>query len=561
MAVTRDRTPIGTLMVRKGLLTEVQLREALDRQREAGGKLGETCVRLGFLTEDQMLDVVEGQIGVPRVRLGGYLVEPEALGLVPASVARRHLVVPLFRIENTLTVAMVDPLNVYAIDELHQITSLDVDPALSSRGEIDEAIRQYYGSGGTIRDVISEASRAHAASGRAEDLSPEAMAQDAPVIRLVNLLLSQAVAESASDVHVEPCAADVRVRFRVDGVLHEQSSLPQHMAAAVASRIKIMANLDIAERRIPQDGRLQLSVAGRSVDMRVSTYPTIFGEKVVVRVLDKERMAIGLEQVGLEPDTLSSFEEVIVRPTGIVLITGPTGSGKTTTLYGVLRRIATIEKNVMTIEDPIEYFLDVVNQSQMNLRAGLTFATGLRSILRQDPDVIMVGEIRDLETAEVAIRAAMTGHLVLSTLHTNDAAGALARLVDMGVEPFLVASSVVAVLAQRLARKVCRECAAPYTPPEEALARIGPAAAQLSREALRRGKGCAVCKHTGYQGRTGLFELLRMDSTIEDLMTQKATASLIRDRAVAAGMRTLRSDGLLKAARGATTVEEVLKVT
>ncbi len=416
MAVRRDRTPIGTLMVRKGLLTEAQLREALDRQREAGGKLGETCVRLGFLTEDQMLDVVEGQIGVPRVRLGGYLVEPEALGLVPASVARRHLVVPLFRIENTLTVAMADPLNVYAIDELHQITSLDVDPALSSRGEIDEAIRQYYGSGGTIRDVISEASRAHAASGRAEDLSPEAMAQDAPVIRLVNLLLSQAVAESASDVHVEPCAADVRVRFRVDGVLHEQSSLPQHMAAAVASRIKIMANLDIAERRIPQDGRLQLSVAGRSVDMRVSTYPTIFGEKIVVRVLDKERMAIGLEQVGLEPDTLSAFEEVIVRPTGIVLITGPTGSGKTTTLYGVLRRIATIEKNVMTIEDPIEYFLDIVNQSQMNLRAGLTFATGLRSILRQDPDVIMVGEIRDLETAEVA---AMTRRLRSpSTLHS-----------------------------------------------------------------------------------------------------------------------------------------------
>ena len=388
--MTQDTRPLGRILVSKGMLSEAQVEQALARQKASGGKLGEACVSLGFITEDELLDVLEMQLGVPRVRLESYLIEPEAVSLVPLPVARRHGVIPIFRIDQTLTVAMADPLNVYAIDEMNQITGLDIDPALSSRREIEDALRRHHGAGNTIQEMVAEIDRTQSAPAEAKPAAAEALAEDGPVIRLVNALLSQAISEGGSDLHLEPTPSGVRVRMRVDGVLHEVSRIPRAMHAPVVSRIKVMGHLDIAERRMPQDGRLQVQAGARSVDMRVSTFPTHLGEKVVVRVLDQGRVPMGLDQLGMEPDARKTLEEVITRPTGIVLLTGPTGSGKTTTLYAALRRVATIEKNVMTVEDPIEYFLDTVNQTQVNPRAGLTFATGLRSVLRQDPDVIMV---------------------------------------------------------------------------------------------------------------------------------------------------------------------------
>jgi type IV pilus assembly protein PilB len=560
MSPARNKQRIGELLIGKGHLTEAQLEQVLAQQRKAGGKVGEICLQMGFITEDQMVDVLASQLGVPRVQLSSYLIEPEVLKLVPQSAARRHRVIPLFRIEDTLTVAMADPLNVYAIDEIQQCSGLELDPTITTPSEIEEALKQHYGVGGSFQDVIAELARERPETSGDETRSLEALAQDAPVIKLVNVLLAQAVSESASDIHLEPTPREPRVRLRVDGILHEIPAFPAHSHAAVVSRIKIMANLDIAEKRVPQDGRLQLSIGRREVDMRVSSYPTAFGEKIVIRVLDKARMQIDLEQLGLEPDTRDVLESVIRRPTGIVLLTGPTGSGKTTTLYGALQRISSLEKNVMTIEDPIEYYLDVVNQSQVNPKAGLTFASGLRSILRQDPDVIMVGEIRDQDTAEIAIRASMTGHLVFSTLHTNDAAGAITRLVDIGLEPYLPASTVTAVLAQRLVRVVCDECAVSDRPGPEMLARLGQDHG-VQLDGLRRGKGCASCHGTGFHGRTGLFELLEMNGTLQDLVSQKTSAAVLRKAAVAQGMRTLRQDGLLKASRGLTSLEEVLKVT
>lgn len=556
--MTLHARPIGQILLSKGMLTEARLEEALAWQKNSGGKLGEVCLALGFVTEDDLLDVLEVQLGLPRVRLDAYLIEPEAVALIPQAVARRHGLIPIFRIDRTLTVAMADPLNVYAIDEVQQITGLDVDTAIASRREIDDALHRHYGTASTLQQMVAEIDSTSAAE--AKPVAAEATAEDGPVIRLVNALLSQAIGDGGSDLHLEPTPSGVRVRVRVDGALHEVSRLPRAMHAPVVSRIKVMGHLDIAERRVPQDGRLQVQAGARMVDMRVSTFPTHLGEKVVVRVLDPSRVPMGLDQLGMEPDTQEALEEAIARPTGIVLLTGPTGSGKTTTLYAALRRVATIEKNVMTVEDPIEYFLDTVNQTQVNPRAGLTFATGLRSILRQDPDVIMVGEVRDQETAEMAIRAAMTGHLILSTLHTNDAASALSRLVDMGVEPFLAASAVTGILGQRLVRVVCRACAEPCAPAPETLARLGPDV-RIATEGLRRGRGCPRCRETGYQGRMGIFELLRMDPDLEDLVCAKARASAIRARAVAGGMRTLRQDGLLRAERGVTTLEEVLRVT
>ncbi|MDP3937782.1 MAG: GspE/PulE family protein [Deltaproteobacteria bacterium] len=560
MTQPQARLRIGEILVQKGYLTEAQLQKVLERQKECGGKLGDTCVKMGVITDDQKTDGLALQLGIARVQLASYLIEPEVLSLVTPSMASRNKLVPLFRIEDTLTVAMADPLNIYAIDELRRQTGLEIDSTITTLKEIDEALRQHYGVGAGFQKEIAELGREQGVDLNESGRTEESRSQDAPIIKLVNTVLAQAVGESASDIHIEPMSKALRVRYRVDGILHEASSIPAGAHGAVVSRLKVMAGLDISERRIPQDGRFQVAAGGRNVDMRMSTYPSILGEKVVIRVLDKTKMGIALEGLGMDAEVLAALEGAILRPSGILLLTGPTGSGKTTTLYAALQRIASIEKNVMTIEDPVEYDLETVTQSQVNQKAGLTFATGLRSILRQDPDVIMVGEIRDRETAEIAVRAAMTGHLVLSTLHTNDAPSAVPRLVELGLERFVVASSLNAVLAQRLVRKVCGECAEPCRPSDETLARLGPGI-ELPLEDLRRGAGCTGCQGTGFRGRTGLFEMFEMTESMQDFVGRDVSAVSLRKEASENGMRLLRQDGIDKAVRGTTTIEEVLRVT
>ena len=551
MPAVRQAKPLQELLVEQGIVSPEQVRSAQARAATLGCSLKQVITQQGLMTDEDLTDLLAKQFGMTTVDLATYLIKPEVVQLVPESLARKHTLIPVFKIAQTLTVAVNDPLNVFAVDEVRLKTRCEVKTVLASESAIRKAIDQYYGASGTIAEV---AKAIKAAEGPRRD---EDAAQDAPVIRLVDLLILQAMKEGASDIHLEPGEDTLRTRFRIDGMLQEVNGPPRHLHSFIISRIKVLANLDVAEKRKPQDGRFRLRIEHREIDLRVSTIPTQWGEKVVMRLLDSASVVLSLEQLGFAPEAQADFERLIRAPHGILLVTGPTGSGKTTTLYAALNAINSIEKNILTIEDPIEYQLIGTNQVQVNSKADVTFSSALRSFLRQDPDVIMVGEIRDRDTADIAIQAALTGHLVFSTLHTNDAPGGLARLMDMGVEPFLIASSVIGIVAQRLVRIVCPRCKAAYRPTPQVAKLL-----QLDEQAtLVRGAGCDACKRTGYKGRMAIFEVLPVSDAIRELINARSASHIIRDAARAAHMRTLHEDGLAKARSGITTVEEVLRVT
>ncbi len=553
------REALGGILVRMGFLNEAQLQHALEVQGRTGERLGRILVRMGLITEEDLAKAIGVQWGYPYVSLSSTPVDPEVVRLVPQHIASRHKVLAFGRNGDRLLVALVDPLNLLALDDVRLVTGMDVEARITTEDELMQAINKYYHVGTIFEQAVVTEEEAAGDEEVSLDRLRE-MVDEAPVVKLVNVILDQAIREGASDVHIEPHRNGLHVRYRIDGVLHDVMSPPKNLKAALVSRIKIVANLDIAERRKPQDGRIHLKVDGREIDLRVSTLPTMFGEKVVMRILDQSNALISLNRLGMASDVQATWEELASKPYGMILVTGPTGSGKTTTLYATLSKINTLDKNIITVEDPVEYQLPRINQVQVNPKAGLTFATGLRSILRQDPDVIMVGEIRDRETAEIAVQAALTGHLVLSTLHTNDAPSAFTRLVDMGIEPFLITSSVIGVLAQRLARQICAKCKEAYRPPREAVRRLSEELAEVEDLVLYRGAGCEYCRQTGYKGRTGVYELLVVTDRIRELVVRRASANEIREAARAEGFRTMRDDGIRKVLEGVTTIEEILRV-
>lgn len=558
----RVRRKLGELLLKAGLITSEQLADGLEEQKKLGEKLGQVLVRLGYITENDIINIMGEQLRVPRVEMDNYVVDPMVLGLIPEGVAREQQVIPLFIDDGVLHVAMTDPLDIFAIDEVARITNMEVEPHICTVAEMERSLSQYFGERHSLADIIEslpqesiEGDESEVEIGRLQTV-----AQEAPVVKLVNNIIAQAIRDSASDVHIEPEEKLLRVRYRIDGILYEIHNTPKRLQLPIISRIKIMSRIDIANRRTPQDGRIDIKVENREIAIRVSTFPTVYGENVVMRLLDKSTSLYRLDRLGLQKDDLERFEQFTRKPYGMILATGPTGSGKTTTLYAILNRVNSVEKNIKTIEDPVEYRLDGVRQSQVNPRAGLTFATGLRAILRQDPDIIMVGEIRDHETADIAVQAALTGHLVFSTVHTNDAAGAVVRLADMGIAPFLIASSVIGVIGQRLVRTICPECRETYTPSHAYLKSVG-----LGYEGnsinLHRGKGCSFCKNSGYRGRTGIFEILSMSDSIRERIVDRCSSAVISSVAKQEGMRSLREDAIEKTLSGVTTLEEAVRVT
>lgn len=554
---------IGEMLINLGKLSREKLEEALKLQSQSSQdkRLGELLVELGYCSEDDIVEALSVQTGLPVVNLREERINPDVIALLPPEVAYRHMVLPIGRKDSALRVAMADPFDVVTEDILRFITGLNVEPCLARPSDIKLLIEQHY-----MRRVMQESQDEQVEvveEVEEEEIGdPTRLAKEALVIRLVDMLTRNAVRERATDIHIEPFERSLRIRYRIDGILHEVPAPAKRFHPAIVSRIKIMANLDITERRKPQDGRIRIRVFGREIDLRVSIIPTMFGESVVLRILDKSAALLTLEQLGMMLDDLSKFERVIQVPYGIILATGPTGSGKTTTLYAAIQKLYTPELKFITIEDPVEYQIDGVNQIQVNPQIGVTFANALRSILRHDPDIIMVGEIRDAETAEIAIHAALTGHLVFSTLHTNDAPGAITRLLEMGMEPFLVASALQGILAQRLVRKICEQCKIEYDPGDavrEML--IAEGFEEAANCKLYKGIGCDNCRYTGYFGRTGIFELLVMDETIREMVLRKASSGEIRQVAIEHGMHTLRQDGLRKAILGITTIEEVERAT
>ena len=550
------RKPLGQSLVELGNLSAEGLARALEEQRRTGTALREVLLRLNLAPESAILEYYEEQLGIPRMDLSTYVLEPEIVHLLPDRVARQYTVLPLFKIGSTLTIAMADPLDVVALDEVKKSTGLEVDVVVSSESQIKEAIDRLNPVGAGLDQLAREQALRQVA---AEVVArPE---EDGPIIRFVNAVVQQAVREGASDLHLEPEESSFRIRLRVDGILREVSIQAKALFAPVVSRVKIMAALDIAERRLPQDGRIRMSVMGRDLDLRVSTFPTIHGENVVLRLQDRSAAMIDLKELGLAPQPLSVLERMIKKPNGIVLVTGPTGSGKTTTLYACIHRINSVERNIVTLEDPVEFYLSTIRQTQVDPDAGLTFARGLRALLRQDPDIVMVGEIRDPETAEISVRSALTGHLVLSTLHTNDAPSTINRMVDMGIEPFLVASSTNLIMAQRLLRKICNSCKSDVKLHPEVLRELGLSDEAARKENFKEGKGCVDCNNTGYKGRMGVYEVMPMSPKIKDQVLDRASTAAIKKTAVADGMLTLRADALIKLKNGITTAEEVLKET
>lgn len=550
---------VEELLLERSLITEEQLKKVKEDSKKKGISVVKLLVRSAIVSEDDYAQVLSDILGVPYVDLNNYLVDERIIKLIPENIARKYKVIPIFKIGNALTVAMADPKDIMVMDDLARRSKCEIESVLSTQTAILNAIDQYYGVTGSVDEVIKDIDKdrkKQKAEGEADSKKLSEMAEEAPVIKLVNLIVMQAVKDGASDIHIEPEEDSLKVRFRVDGVLHEMFSPPKHLESALISRVKILSGIDISEKRKPQDGRFNIKIENRNVDFRISTFPTIYGENVVIRILDKGAVLVDLNKLGFSKQSQKRFETLIKRPHGIILVTGPTGSGKTTTLYSALSTIDSEEKNIITIEDPVEYHLGRIRQSQINPKAGLTFASGLRSILRQDPDVIMVGEIRDRETAEIAVQAALTGHLVFSTLHTNDAAGALTRLVDMGLEPFLISSSVIGILAQRLVRKICEKCKHPYAPSGEILKGL-----DMEAKELFKGKGCNACKSTGYKGRIGIFELLIVNEDIKKMIVDNASSDSIKKKAIDMGMRTLRDDGLAKVLEGITTADEVIKAT
>ena len=562
MVVAKKRT-LEEILLERGAITSEQLHAALARQREEGGDLRHILLEMGLLEEEELLQALSLQLGVPYLSLSDPSVKlHRETNAFPLKFMQQYKFVPMKLDAGVVHVVMGDPTDVYTLDSIRLQSGCEVNVYLGSEREILKALDKHYGSTSSmeriIRDIEDEAGGGE--DGEEDVGQLKDLASEAPVIRLVNLLIAKAVEGRASDIHIEPFEGRLRVRYRIDGVLMDAESPPKKLQAAVVSRIKLMAKMNIAERRLPQDGRIRVEVGRKDLDIRVSTIPTIYGESVVMRLLDRASVLLWLPELGFPKDIQQRFDVLVKRPHGMMLVTGPTGSGKTTTLYAALREINSVAKKIITIEDPVEYQLEGVNQIQVKPKIGVTFAAGLRHIVRQDPDVILVGEIRDRETAEIAIHAALTGHLVLSTLHTNDAPGAITRLLDMGIEDYLVSSTLLAVLAQRLVRRICSNCKAPYIPEEGALKELEPSAGGRGLP-LFKGQGCATCNHTGYFGRMGIFEFLVMDEEIQHLVLQKADANGIRDRAMKLGMRTLWQDGAEKVLAGATTLEEVMRVT
>jgi type IV pilus assembly protein PilB len=559
-----DKELLFKALVPTGVVTEAQFKKAEEESEATGTSIENILINLGLIKKEALYQTVAKHLNLPFIDPATYYVEPEIIALIPEKVARKYQVVPLFRVANTLTVGMANPQNIEVIDELALLTSLEISPILAPADSINEALDRFYRPVKTPENladtmkVIEEGQMPQEAPEAIEEKkSLEELASEAPIVRFVNEIIHQALKERASDIHFEPEEKNLRIRFRVDGLMHTVTEAPAQMKPAVVSRIKILAKLNIAEKRKPQDGQFEMAVDSKKIDFRVSTFPTIYGEACVLRILDKSGVMIGMTDLGFSPENLIKFNALIRSPYGIILVTGPTGSGKTTTLYAALDAVRSEEKNIMTLEDPVEYHLPLIRQAQINPKAGLTFATGLRSILRQDPDIIMVGEIRDTETAEIAVQAALTGHLVFSTLHTNNATGALTRLIDMGIEPFLVASTVIGVLAQRLARRICEYCKEPYHMVSEISSHL-----HLDSTAqLFKGKGCPECNNTGYRGRIGLFELLVVDDTIRKMVVEKRSAEEIQKFLASKGFKTMRDDGLEKVRAGITTLEEVLRIT
>jgi type IV pilus assembly protein PilB len=550
---------LAEILLAEGLVDEGQLSSAYDEHQRVGRSLGRVLVDHGVLTETQLVAALAQQIGLPFVDLQEQVVDGSATGRVNGAVVRRHTALPIgYSADGKLLVAMADPGNVFALDDFRSMTGMDVRPVVATRADVLAAIDRYYRADADLDDLTS----ALDVGPETEDLSKvKEIVEDAPIVKYVNLLITQAIQDRASDIHLEPTESDLRVRFRIDGVLHEVMRSPRAIQSGVISRLKIMADIDIAERRIPQDGRLSVTANGRKVDLRVATLPTVWGEKVVMRVLDNSTASLDLGDLGFSDGNYERFSRSFTKPYGMILVTGPTGSGKSTTLYATLNIVSRPEVNVITVEDPVEYRLPGINQVQVNAKAGLTFAAALRSILRSDPDVVLVGEIRDHETAQIAIEASLTGHLVLSTLHTNDAPSAVTRLTEMGVEPFLVGSALDAVLAQRLTRRLCKRCKAAYTPSPEDLLRVGfPWEPGSSLPELFRPVGCASCARTGYKGRVALHEVMTVSESIERLAVERASSTAIGEVARSEGMVTLRMDGWLKVLEGVTSIEEVLRV-
>jgi type IV pilus assembly protein PilB len=563
----KAREPLlGEICLAHGWVTDEQVQQASDIQRQSNARLGRILVDMGAISEQQLSQALAEQWGLHYTDLADAAVDSEIARLIPSYLARRHGVVAVGRDGNRLRVAMSDPSNVVAIDDIRLLTGLEVDVVISSSADIDRAQSLVYGTGGAeIEEMLSRGSEPEITEGeRAEETNLESLrtaVEEAPIIRAVNQILSQAIQSGASDIHIEPQRHDVKVRLRIDGVLQDLMSPPKSVQAPLISRIKILADMDIAERRLPQDGHIHLRADGREFDMRVSTLPTVLGEKVVLRVLDQSSTKVALHDIGFTSQILAAWEALITKPYGFLLVTGPTGSGKTTTLYTSLARINTPERNIVSVENPVEYQIPRVNQVQVNPKVGLTFASGLRTILRQDPDVVLIGEIRDRETAEIAVQASMTGHLVLSTIHTNDAPGAVVRLRDMGIEPFLITSSLIGVLAQRLVRVICAKCKESYVPPADALKRLGVDGEEGAETVhLFRGRGCDACRKTGYKGRIGVFELMVMTDRLRSLAVSGAPTEKLRDAAIEDGMRTLKQDAVQKVLEGVTTFEEMLRV-
>jgi type IV pilus assembly protein PilB len=561
IATARRRARLGELLVEARLISAEQLEKALEVQQQSGERLGKVLVTLAMATQDAIARAVASQLNIEYVNVQTVEISEDVLTALPEALIRRHSVIPLkLTDDNALVLGMVDPLDIIALDDIRRLVEREVVPAAITQDGFQHAVNKYPALEGSLDQVIQEIRPSDVGEEEPSLDKLREVVEDAPVVRLVNLMLVQAVRQGASDIHVEPQERQLRIRYRIDGALYNVMTAPKHIQAATVSRIKIMGNMNIAERRAPQDGRIELRVDNREIDLRVSSVPTTHGEKVVMRILDKRSALVGIEKLGLMGHDQERFENLVTKPYGIILITGPTGSGKTTSLYAILNRLNKTEVNIITIEDPVEYQLGGIAQVQINAKAGLTFASGLRSFLRQDPDIIMVGEVRDEETARLAIQAALTGHLVLSTLHTNDAPGAVARLVDMGVEPFLVSSSVIGVVAQRLIRVLCNKCKEPYTPPPEVVARYGLAKGGGEPPQIYRAKGCEACNNIGYRGRLGLFEIMPMDDEVRTLIVKHAPADEIKRAAVGLGMRTLQQDGVAKVVAGITSLEEMLRV-
>ncbi|MHB9096167.1 MAG: type II secretion system ATPase GspE [Eubacteriales bacterium] len=554
------RKKLGEILREENLISESQLKSALTRQKQTDERLGKILINMGYVDEATILRILEAKLGIPVINISKYKLKPEVVRLIPEHLAQKYKVLPVGRNHDRVTLAMADPLNVLAIDDVRLTLDCDIEPAIASEAEIDAAIAVYFGKEPIDRMTFDEFpdDAGYDIDSRGLDHLPE-ISDDAPIVTMVNSMITQAVAGRASDIHVEPSEKELRVRYRVDGMLTEATQFPKRMQAPIISRLKIMADMDIAERRVPQDGRIQMKIDSKEIDFRVSSLPTIFGEKVVLRVLDRSRGLLCMEELGFLSEVLRKFRTVITHPYGIILVTGPTGSGKTTTLYSVLNDLNSPEKNIITLEDPVEYTLEGVNQVQLNTKAGLSFANGLRSVLRQDPDIIMVGEIRDAETAKIAIQSAMTGHLVLSTLHTNTAASTLTRLVEMGIEPFLVASSVVGIIAQRLVRRLCPDCKDPYEPPAALIEKLGISPNEDGKIVFYQPQGCPSCNNTGFRGRLAIQEVMFIGSVIRDLVTNKATADQIESAATEQGMVDIREDGLHKVVLGLTSLEEVMR--